>query len=80
MYYLPFIFYIMTALDSVVAFFTGADSHGIVDGQDKYLAIADFAGTGAGSDSTYGMRHCGVGDNYLNFEFGQEFHLVGPSP
>src|ERR1700687_328174 len=60
--------------------FAGADAHGVIDGEDKYFAIADLAGlrgAGDGTDDLVDLVSCHCD---LHFDFREEAHCIfGPT-
>src|ERR1700675_3551315 len=62
--------------DRVLAFLSGANANGLVDGADEDLAVADAAGMSRGLDRLDGALHLRVLYNHLDFHLRQEVHDV----
>jgi hypothetical protein len=62
--------------EGFIAFLFSSDPNGIINGRHKDFAIADFSGLGRFDDRNRGRIHAVIGEDDLEFDFGQEVHGV----
>ncbi len=63
-------------LESIFAAFAGADSDGIKDFGDKYLAIAEFASLGSGDNCVNTIIELVILYDNIEFDFGDKIEGV----
>src|SRR5713226_9982879 len=66
----------LAGLYGLFTFLFGADTNGLIDGENEYFPVANFAGLGRADDRRHRRVHAVVRQDQFNFDFGQEIDRV----
>src|SRR5437899_8329868 len=66
----------LAGLNGLFTFLFGADANGLIDGENEYFPVANFAGLGGADDRRHRRVHAVVRQDQFNFDLGQEIDRV----
>src|SRR5713226_8956180 len=66
----------LAGLNGLFTFLFGADANGLIDGENEYFPVANFAGLGRADDRRHRRVHAVVRQDQFDFDLGQEIDGV----